>query len=279
MNGNDLLESMNGVDEELLDTVLPTKEKAAGSARRRRIFAAVLAGAVLCGCTAVGAVSIIKGRFGPIPEGTHGYRAEFELTKFPWSEFRGQVSEASEIIPKQYENYTPQPPWSSLYIPPSVYTKGFDTLDEAVKYTGLDALKAVEPPFDLRWVVSAIGDEEGRIESVDVASVSAMIRPGTDDRFGCSMFISILTENSAKSLAFSGADWGDYDPGSITYGEFTTSSGVLCQYASVGVGERERELCDGYVLDNGILYRLSIPHMPGDHDAALEMIKAWAEGF
>lgn len=277
MNGFDLIEGVNGVDEKLLSVPETNTER-----RRPRRLAWVLAAAALIvfGCVGVGASALIRGRFAPIKTGTHGYTAVFDLDQFKWSEFRGDIRETPAIIREQYATFTPQPLFSSVFVDPGSYAKEFPSFREAADYIGLKELKTPEAPFSADYIVGVHGDKDGNIASIDIfAQHIVMPSDPSTGRFGGALIVSILTGNSNSNTVNTGGDWGDYDPGRIDYKEFTTSKGVLCQYAEVGVGERARELLTGYVVDSGILYRLSISFDPGGYDTALEMLENWAEAF
>lgn len=278
MNGDDILNGMNSADPELID-VSYKKPAASGKKRLRWIAAAAVAVLVLGGVT-VGAVSYSGGRFSKILSGTHGFNAEFEIKRFPWDEFKGGIAEASDIIIGQYATFTPAPALSSVAVAPGSYLRSFRTFKEAAEYVGLEELKDVGSPFSENYIVDMYGDPNGKISYVTIHSKHVVNPndPSTGD-FGGSMTVTILTEYNNSATVNSGGDWGDYDPGTIEYNEFTTKSGVLCQYAEVGVSDRARALISGYVVDSGILYSLNINFYPEDHDTALLMLKDWAARF
>ena len=278
MNGMDLIEAVNGMDEELVSVSAPKKERR--RLRPRAWIAIAAAALIVFGCATVGASALIRGKFGPIRTGTHGYTASFELQKYKWSKFKGEIRETPDIIREQYATFTPQPVYSSFFSHPGSYVKNFSTLREAADYVGLKALKTPEPPFGADCVVNVFGDAEGRIGDVEIFLQHIVIPsdPSAGD-LGGMLRISILTENSEKSTVLTGGDWGDYDPGRIDYKEFTTSKGVLCQYTEVGIGQNSRELISGYVVYEGILYNLSINFKPGEYDNAVKMLNDWAEKF
>lgn len=276
MNGMDLLEGVNGMDEELLS---PSVEKSEARRPKKLFWAAVAAAALfVCGCMTAGAAAIVRGKFGPERDGANGYSAKFELNKFKWREFTGDISETPEIIREQYLTFTPAPVLSSVAVHPGSYAKSFASLKEAADYIGLSALKAGSLPFSEDVTVGVSGDSEGRIREVDISS-QHILMPGDPGGFGYFLHVTILTEHNPSSAALTGGSWGDYDPGRIEYNEFTSSKGVLCQYAEVGVGDRTRQMVSGYIVDNGILYNLSMNFDEGRLDRAIEMLKAWAESF
>ena len=293
MNGEDILTALNGVEPELLNTAY--KKPAVTRKAKLRWIAAAAALAVICGCATAGAISYSKGRFAPITTGTHGYNALFELKRFAWSDFHGDIAEAPEAIRQQYAAFTPQPAYSSFAASPGTWSKSFASLSEAADYVGLRELKVTSLPFKPTVLdsvfgvtgsakpvlVSAYGDEDGNIGEIQIFA-NHIVTPDApaDARIGGALRIEILTENSDRSTVNSGGDWGDYDPGTIGYEEFVTSKGKLCQYAHVGIGEgKTRELVVGYVVDSGILYSLSVNFDPGMYEQVLGLIKTWAEEF
>ena len=278
MNELDFLEGINELSPESLSVSAPAKAKSRPGMKR---WIAVAAAAVLVfGCVTAGAVSYSKGRFSPITSGTHGFNADFEIKRFPWDEFKGGITEAPDIIIDQYATFTPAPALSSVMVTPGYYFKRFLSFKEMADYIGLDELKNVGSPFSEDYSVGISGDSAGNIGSIYITT-RHVVNPGdpSTGRFGGAMSITIYTENSESSTVRSGGDWGDYDPGKIEYDEFITSKGVLCQYAEVGVSDRERAVVSGYVVDSGILYSLWINFSPEDHDEALQMLKEWAERF
>jgi hypothetical protein len=276
MNEMDFLEGINGLSPEALEISAPKKAKARPNLKRW--IAAAAAALMICGSVTAGAVALHRGVFGPILSGSHGYRAEFELDKFRWKSFKGDITEVPEIIKEQYATFTPAPVYSNTAVLPGVYAKTFGTLAEAVDYIGLDALKEAAAPFSEDVTVSVMGDSRGRIQEIDVSSQHILL-PGDPAGFGGFLNVKILTEYSSTTAALTGGDWGDYDPGSIDFKEFTTSKGVLCQYAEIGAGDRDRQMVSGYIVDNGILYNLSVNFDEGGLDDALEMLREWAESF
>ncbi|MBO4563214.1 MAG: hypothetical protein J5772_06360 [Clostridia bacterium] len=276
MNELDFLQDINDLEPEALNVSAPVKVKSWRGAKRWLAIAA--AAIVVCGCVTAGAVALHRGSFGPIKEGTHGYTAEFELEKYKWKEFTGEITEAPELIVEQYATFTPPPIYSNKAFLPNMYFKDFGTLTEAVDYIGLDTMKDVSLPFSEDVTVSVTGDKKGRIKEIDVSSQHYL----WDDpmRFGAFFNVKILTQYSSSSVMLSGGDWGDYDPGSIEYKEFLTSKGVLCQYAEIGIGDdSRRQMVSGYIVDSGILYNLGISFDDGGLDTALGMLMAWAEEF
>lgn len=276
MNGFDIIEAVNNIDEKLLTADAPHKKRVP----RIKIFAVAAALILILGCVTVGGVSLMRGKFAPIETGTHGYTASFELEKFKWSDFKGDVAELQEIIREQYANYTPPPLWSNDYLPPGAVGVSFATYDEAVDYFGLDALKRLSLPFDEPIIATVVGDEEGKISQIYLFCQHILIAgdPSTGN-YGGAFSVTIFTENCDISSPLAGGDFGDYDPGKIEHKEFITSKGVLCQYTEVGVGDHTRQNVQGFILDNGILYKLDVTFDGERLETAMEVLKNWAEQF
>ncbi len=276
MNGFDIIEAVNNIDEKLLTADAPHKKRVP----RIKIFAVAAALILILGCVTVGGVSLMRGKFAPIETGTHGYTADFELKKYKWSDFKGDITEAPEIIMEQYAAYVPPPWYANDRNDPGAYGKIFSTYDEAADYLGLDALKRISIPFDEHVAVTVVGDEEGKITQILLFCDHILIAddPSTGN-YGGAFGVTIFTENSEISTPITGGDWGDYDPGKIEHKEFFTSKGVLCQYTEVGVGERTRQMVQGYILDNGILYMLGVTFDGDGLERAMEVLKNWAEQF
>ena len=278
MNGFDIIEAVNNIDEELLAAdALRTKRTP-----RIKIFAIAAALLLALGCVAVGAASLILGRgeFAPIETGTHGYTASFELEKFKWSDFKGDITELQEIIREQYANYVPPSWYANDRNDPGAVGKSFATYDEAVDYLGLDALKRLSLPFDEPIIATVVGDEEGKISQIYLFCDHILIAgdPSTGN-YGGAFSVIIFTENCDISSPIVGGDFGDYDPGKIEHKEFITSKGVLCQYTEVGVGDHTRQMVQGFILDNGILYKLDVTFDGDGLERAMEVLKNWAEQF
>ena len=278
MKGIDIIEAVNNVDEKLLSSEAPNKKRTSHM-RIPLIAAAILLG---LGCVVVGATSRgrVLGTFAPIETGTHGYTASFELKKYEWIEFKGDINEAPDIILEQYAAYTPPPVFANDRNDPGIYGKIFSTYDEAADYLGLDALKRLTLPFDEDVGVMVVGDEEGKVTQIKLFCDHILITgdPSTGS-YGGAFFATIFTENTDISSPIAGGDWGDYDPGKIEHKEFVTSNGVVCQYTEVGVGDRTRQMVQGYIVDNGSLYELDVTFDDGDLELATEILRNWAEQF
>lgn len=275
MNGKDIINGLGELDEELLEVNVKKPRKRAMTPARWIAAAAALL--IVCGSVTAGAVAASKGRFDFLRNGSNGYSADFELNKYKWSEFKGGITEAPEIIRRQYASFTPQPAWSSLSVPPGRFGRRFDSQREAVDYVGLTALKTTYFPYEsTEWFVGVTGDGEGRISE---AELFAQIILSDENDMGASAFVTILTEHSEKNNVSNGGDWGDHDPGSMDFEEFTASSGRLCQYAKVGVPDMEYQCVTGYIVEDGILYSLHLNFRAGGLDRAMEELHRWADSF
>lgn len=277
MKGLDILEAVNEADRELLTVNVKSRERRVP--RARTVIAIAAAAVIALASVTVGAIAISRGSFSPITEGTHGFHAEFELSRYDWSAFKGDIKNVGEIVSEQYAAFTPAPMFSNIAVVPGCFSVSFDTYKDAAAYVGLDALKTVRFPFGDECTVAVYGESDGRIKTVDIESQYVVNVSENPEVLTGFMKVHILTENSGETTVLAGSDWGDYDPGSIEFGEFNTSTGVLCQYAEVGIGERTRQLIEGYVLSDGILYSLSISFEDGKRDEALGLVKSWAEEF
>lgn len=275
MNGNDIISGIGELPEELLETKAKRPRKRAMTPVKWIAVAAALL--IVCGSVTAGAVAASRGKFDFLKNGSNGYSAVFELNKYKWSEFNGGITEAPEIIRQQYAAYTPQPAWSSLLVSPGSFGRRFNTQREAVDYVGLKALKTTYFPYkNADWSANVIGDGEGRISEVELFAQTIL---SDENGMGAAAFVTILTEHSEKNTVSNGGDWGDYDPGSMDFEEFTTSSGRLCQYAKVGVPDKAYQCVTGYIEDSGIIYSLHLNFPAGGLDRAMEELQLWAESF
>ena len=275
MNGKDLINGMGEIPEELLETKYEKPARRfAPSLRWAAIAAALL---LVFGSVTAGAIAASRGKFAPLTDGTHGYSAEFGLVKIKWSKFKGDIRQTPEIIAEQYATFTPPPLWSSAAHTPGIFARSFDSQQEAAKYVGLKELKTPYYPYEeAAWSVGVTGDAEGKISEVTIYGRAVL----TDENgMGAFASVNILTEHSKKDTASAGGDWGDYDPGSIKYEEFSTAAGRLCQYAKVGVPNMAYQTVTGYIVDNGILYSLHLNFRSGGLDRAMEELHRWAESF
>ena len=105
-------------------------------------------------------------------EGEKGFQAEAELSPVSWRHFNGEIREAGESIVKQYAEYTPPPPESSIIFLPGIYIRSFSSIDEAMDYIGLAELKTPAFPYeDYQCAVICEGEENGRVNKIGRAHV------------------------------------------------------------------------------------------------------------
>ncbi len=90
-----------------------------------------------------------------------GYEIQIKVNKFASDELYGKILEVKDIILNQQNNYEP---YMSNY--PLIYTKRFDSLEEACSYSCIDFEDIVLGKYDKQATVEVTCNEEGGIVSI-----------------------------------------------------------------------------------------------------------------
>lgn len=272
----EFMEKINDLDPELLEDG-PAAGKRSRSKLIRRFVIAAAAVLLLAG-TAYGVAKGIELRKTDNPEtDEQGFEAKAELPLVPWSSFKGEVQEAGAQIVAQHENYVPQPMYSSYYEDPGLYSRQFDSLDEAAAYLGLEGLRTPTFPFEeYDCSVSAYGDETGEVSEVRINAQH--IEPG---RMNATETVTILTDAAQNAAFTSGGVWTYEFPRDVEFRHYTTPGGNDCAIAvlwpeyevdGMGVG--------GYVAAGSAFYELWLGAVPREEvDAAIQTLHDWADAL
>ena len=206
-----------------------------------------------------------------------GFEAKVELPLVPWDSFKGEVREAGEKIVKQYENYVPEPAYSSYYADPGQYTRQFESLDEAVAYLGLEGLKTPTFPFDeYECNVTAHGDEAGRVDTLRLSA-----RHVDRNDIGAQESVTILTDAAPQSEYVSGGVWTYEFPRDVEFLRYTTPGGNDCAIAVLKPEyDSDYMSLTGYVAAGSALYELNLGAVPREkYETALQILHDWADAL
>ena len=272
----EFLEKINEIDPALLEEQSPARGKSLRKVLRVAAVAAVLA-LVLAGT--VYAISrsgrVELNRIATADEA--GFEAKVELPLVPWDSFQGEIREAGERIVQQYENYVPQPAWSSYYEDPGQFTRQFDSLDKAVAYVGLPDLKTPTFPFDTYdCTVTACGDETGKVREVRISA-----RHIERNDIGAQETVTLLTDAAPRSEYVSGGVWTYEFPRDVEFQHYTTSGGNDCAIAALRPEYDSSHMgLTGYVTVGSALYELNLGAVPREkYDVAMQILHDWAEAL
>ena len=272
----EFMEKINDIDPELLED-RPAGEKRPRSKMIRR-FALAAAAVLLLAGTAYGVAKGIELRKTSDPaHEEEGFEAKVTLPLVPRSSFTGEIREAGARIVEQYENYVPQPAFSSYYEDPGQYTVKFDSLEEAAAYLGLADLKTPTFPFDqYDCSVTACGDETGEVSEVRIYA-----RHIEGGGMNATETVTILTDAAQNADFTSGGVWTYEFPRDVEFRHYTTPGGRDCaitvlwpEYEVDGMG------VGGCVAAGSAFYELWLGAVPKDDvDAAIQILHDWADAL
>ena len=206
-----------------------------------------------------------------------GFEAKVELPLVSWSSFTGEIREAGAAIVRQYENYQPQPAWSSRYIDPGVYGRSFGSIREAVAYIGLADLKTPTFPFDeYECSVTARGDAAGQVREVQLCA-EHIVR----NDIGAQEYVTIRTDAALDSEYVSGGVWTCEFPRDVEFQDYVTPGGNICAIAVLWPEYESNYMSlTGYAAEGCALYELNLGAVPKEkYDVALQILHDWADAL
>lgn len=272
----EFLEKINDLDPALLEET-PVSSGRARPKLIRRLAIAAAAVLLLAGTVYAVARGIELRRTGR-PEGEEaGFEAKTELPLVKWSSFEGEIKDVGEAIVRQYQEYVPEPAWSSFLGDPGSCSRRFDSIDKAMEYIGLPGLKTPTFPFaEYDCVVSAHGDEQGRVDSVKLYAEHI-----ERNDLGAQETLTILTEYAENSEYASGGVWTSEFPRDVEFLSYTTPGGNECQIA-VLKPEYDSSFMGltGYLAAGSAFCELHLGAVPKEkYELALDIIHHWADAL
>lgn len=276
MNEIDFLKCMNEIDHELLDDSPKSKRSIRPRFLRRFAIAAALL-LLLGGTTAYAISGGIDLRKTSYPGGDQGFSVKTSTPLVKWSSFKGEVRNAGSVIAEQYATFTPAPWYSSTFTDKSSYSVGFDSIGEAMDYIGLKGLKTPPYPYDdYDCAVSAHGDAEGRVDSVEMYIAHINNYEPTAQEY-----VTIKTEYADNGEHISGGAWTPSFPRDVEFLSYTTRGGNECRIAVLSPAyDSDYMGLSGYVLCGSAFYQLHLGAVPKtDYDHAIDILHAWADGL
>lgn len=254
--------------QEALDYRVPAKTR-----RRPRLWAALAAAVLLIGvCVAAEiwgtqVVDMFTSRSAPGSDFTEsGYDLIANVEKFPIKDFSSELQGVGAEIQEQFASYEL---WSSWY--PGDWQKSFDTPQEVADFIGLAGLEVLD--WDLtptRITLNVDGTDQGKINSVvwETDYVDGGVR--------CQAFVRIYTENTEGDVILATRTTEEETFGQTYY---TAKSGKTCHIITASTLESGYMSLDGYLVEDGVLYRLYIAYLEKDADRAWERMEQWADMF
>lgn len=272
----EFLEKTNDIDPELLeDRPAPVRRARTKLIRRIAIAAAAV---LLLGGTVYAVARGIEMRRTRRPAGEEeGFEAKTELSLIKWSSFEGEIKNAGEAIVRQYQEYVPEPDWSSYRRDPGSYTQRFAGIEQAVNYIGLPELKTPTFPFDkYDCSVTAHGDEQGRVDRVTLYAEHI-----ERNDIGAQETVTILTEHAQESEYVSGSVWTSEFPRDAEFLSHSTPGGNECRIAVLKPKYDSKYMSlTGYVAAGSVFYELNLGAVPMEkYEQALEILHQWADAL
>lgn len=264
MRGNELLDKMALID--------PAYVEAADAAPKiRKIGRFRWSAVAACLCILLGATTVLAVtglgtrliRFFKSGEES-GYELAAEIEKIPAEELKGEIREVPALIKEQFENYQPY-----MSQAPGYWEKDFETRDAACDYVGCSRLMRLQwEAKEEQTMLHVQGLESGDLTEV---SVETWYDAG-DVRM--QLFSRIFTENLKDEITFFAATTEDVD---FTESFHTTKSGRTVQVIEMSELASGYKSLDGYLVDNGVLYELSVIYQEKDAEQAKALLEQWAE--
>ena len=272
----DFLEKINELDPTLLEEA-PASSGRARPKLIRRFAIAAAAVLLLTGTVYAIARGIELRRISRFEGDEQGVEAKTELPLVKWSSFEGEIKDAGETIVMQYQEYVPEPAWSSYRGDPGSCSLCFDSIEEAVDYIGLPGLKAPSFPFDeYECSVTAHGDEEGRVDRVTLHAEHI-----ERNDVGAQETVTILTEHAQTSEFVSGGVWTPEFPRDTEFQSYATPAGNECRIAVLKPEYDNNYMSlTAYLTAGSAFYELNLGAVPREkYEIALEMLRQWADAL
>ncbi len=195
-----------------------------------------------------------------------GYDLAVFIEKIPVNDFSDEIQEVGDIIKQQFRDYKEYDSWY-----PGHWQSEFSSRDKACEYIGFDSLKQLD--WNLEEVTTTLnvyGNEKGEILSVNIET--SYIEGDMNVQF----FSQIYTENYDEEITL-----GIRTTESVEFEEsfLTTDNSKQCHIISSSALESGYMGLDGYIVDEGVLYRLHIAYKEKDSAQAMELMHKWANMF
>ncbi len=195
-----------------------------------------------------------------------GYSISVNIEKKSMNNFNGDIQQVPKLIIKQFKHDDPHSSWY-----PGDWQTSFTSSDEAINFIGLKELSRLNWPLDEEGTILNVhGNKSGEILSVtletdyvlDNIRVQAFSNIYTEETDGPIDISSITTEN----VKFEG-----------TY--YKSPNQILCYIVTSSAQESGYYGLDGYLVQDGILYNISIAYLEDDKHKANELLYMWADSF
>ena len=272
----EFLEKINELDPTLLEEAPATSGRARPKLLRRFAIAAA-AVLLLTGTVYAIARGIELRRISRFEGDEQGVEAKTELPLVKWSSFEGEIKDVGETIVRQYQEYVPEPAWSSYRGDPGSCSLCFDSIEEAMEYIGLSGLKTPGFPFaEYECSVTAHGDEQGRVDRVSLYAEHI-----ERNDIGAQERVTILTENAENSEYVSGGVWTPEFPRDVIFASYTTPGGNECRIVELRPEFDSRFMSlTGYLTAGPAFYELNLGALPREkYEIALDMLRQWADAL
>ena len=210
-------------------------------------------------------------------DGEKGFEVETELSPVPWRRFKGEIREVGVAIVKQYAEYTPPPPESSLFFHPGTYIRSFRSIDEALDYIGFAELKMPVFPYeDYQCAVICEGEENGRVNKV-VLKLSHI----NDMEYTAQENMTIFTDAAKDTKIVSGAAWTDEWPRNVEFLQYSTPAGNDCRIVVMKPGYQSKYIgLTGYVVSGNAFCEINLGAVLREEtDQAIQILHEWADAF
>lgn len=287
MTGKDVLEALNYLEDDMIESAVedvPKKKGGRGSLKKWSVAAAVILVCIAGGTMmkAYGLTAKLEKFFSD--DETKGY----ELKVYPVEAFTGEVREVEGIIKKQMKEFSV---YSSQA--PESWFQYFDSSEEAMNFLGFEPLK--KPTWDFEEKFAALyilGNKDGKL-------VSASMEIGYEADGIMMHFFSVVYTEYSKEEGLRGRNTAyenlvgmlDAKTEDITVstGEeiitatsksfYVTESmkqGLVIKFGTLQSGYTNME---GYLVEEGIIYRMNISYPEGREERAEELLHQWFEQF
>lgn len=291
MTGKDILESLNCLDEDIIESTAEDVfvKKKGRRTIRRNVRRWSVAAAVLLVCIAGGTMMEAYGLTAKIEKFfSDDEEKGYELKVYPMEAFTGEVREVEGIIKKQIEEYNV---YSSQA--PESWFRYFDSSKEAMDYLGFEPLKRPDWDLEEKSVVLYVdGNKDGKFVSV------SMEIDYEEDGIQMQYFSTVYTEYSKEeglrttNVEYESLAWllnakieditantGEEIVTATSKSFYATESmkqGLVIKFDKLQSG---RNCMEGYLVEEGIIYSMHISYQIGEEERAEELLYQWFEQF
>ena len=247
---------------------------------------------LLCSFWVYAAVDLFSVEEDELMDGLEVISVNVKVSKIPLNEIKGEVNEASEIIKKNHENT------EDSELVPNIYSRDFDSLQEALNYVGYDKARMPNTPLeDTKTSIWVNGQEDGRINEICITNyktyeykhnpdkkVFIKTPHGYNVKVPCSvafsnqiyMITDAYTENEI-TLNYSKEMFGDSEE--IDTKEITTQKGITCLILDSPRKRLGSNFIVCFITIENVIYVFDVDYTDEGRFQAIELIKEWANGF